>query len=130
MPRTGKSTCQRLIHVWNPELGEKSLKMETHGQSGGPSAKGRLKPRLPERVTGLQGEACASHRFHAEHQVQEDLQIPALARHSVSFRTLCWAAWLQAGIRDRPWAETRTVGGQASASSPRDKRQGMPVRSV
>lgn len=92
----------RLVHVWNPELGEKSLKMETHGQSGGPSAKGRLKPRLPERVTGLQGEACASHRFHAEHQVQEDLQIPALARHSVSFRTLRWAAWLQAGIRDRP----------------------------
>lgn len=120
----------RLVHVWNPELGEKSLKMETHGQSGGPSAKGRLKPRLPERVTGLQGEAYAFHRFHAEHQVQEDLQIPVLARHSVSFRTLCWAAWLQAGIRDRPWAETRTVGGQASASSPRDKRQGMPVRCV
>ena len=67
----------RLVHVWNPELGEKSLKMEMHGQSGGPSAKGWLKPRLPERVTGLQGEACASHRFHAEHQFKRIFRSPS-----------------------------------------------------
>lgn len=73
MPQTRDSACKRLIPVWNPDPGKKSLlsedvasPVETHGEYSGPSAEGQLQPRLPERVMTLQEEARAFHHCHAE----------------------------------------------------------------